>query len=632
MAEPTVDLILRRFDKGQARLSRFYESFEEAEMFYEGNWEPEGPESMPKTVPATAFAIVEEATDHVDVEHITAHVPTIGKKGQNEAQAGKIKLFLRGIWNYWSGHAEDIPPARDFTKNLFLGNKAIFRVLVDWDAWPEPDIPEGTKKAEADEIRSQMRDIRAMNFPVVCNSISPRYFIDDPTIGRKRWAMEFYNKDADDVRELYGDWADPRKGEKPSEKSLYDADNVEIIDYWEEGTQPAKEEDVDAGLAKKVGDDVVGCWRVIIGDHILAKGPSWLAGYPLPYVIKYGGSGRESRDGHHEKKGRGILHPIRSLLMAEGRRLTQLDCITAFYATPVLFAEGEENEWKVVWEPGWLNFTPPGRKTPEAPTFPQPHAALLATIAQLQSGIERGTFGSVVRGEKQAGTRSAAEHAILSAQAELRFRPAKRAVEDAIREVNEKTLLLLKNVILKADDEVIVPTADDTMEKPPVLKSSDIPTPFYHRIELEDTSPSAVSREALVGIQLYQAGGIDLEEMMTRAGIENTADMKVRVMRDKVMMSPLVVNHLGKQFVEEYTGESVDEIEFEEALLQLYKQMGLQAIGQQAQGQQGMNQGAAPMGVGAMQGQGASVPGGPEETVRTIQGMGQVGRPTPNAA
>lgn len=621
MSEPTVDLILRRFDKGQARLSRFYEAFEESEMFYEGNWEPEGPESMPKTVPATAFAIVEEATDHVDVEHITAHVPTIGKKGQNEAQAGKIKLFIRGMWNYWSGHAEDIPPARDFTKNLFLGNKAIFRVLVDWDAWPEPDIPEGTKKAEADEIRNQMRDIRAMNFPVVCNSISPRYFIDDPTIGRKRWAMEFYNKDADDVRELYGDWADPRKREKPSEKSLYDADNVEIIDYWEEGTQPAKEEDVDAGLAKKVGDEVSGCWRVIIGDHILAKGPSWLAGYPLPYVIKYGGSGRESRDGHHEKKGRGILHPIRSLLRAEGRRLTQLDAITAFYATPVLFAEGEESEWNFKWEPGWLNFRPQGRDTPEAPNVPQPHAALLATIAQIQAGMERGTFGSVVRGEKQAGTRSAAEHAILSAQAELRFRPAKRAVEDAIREVNEKTLLLLKNVILKADDPVIVPTADDTMESPPRLKASDIPTPFYHRIELEDTSPSAVSREALVGVQLHQEGAIDDEEMMTRAGIENTADMKQRVRRDRIMKLPYVEMHLGRELVESFTGEPVEEMEFQEALIQAHQGMRLQQA-------QGINQGAAPIGVGAMQGQGASVPGGPEEMVRTIQGMGQIGRPT----
>jgi len=624
MTEPTRELILRRHEKGQARLSRFFEAFDEAEMFYEGAWEPSGPENFPRTVPATASAIIEEATDHIDTEHITPHVPTIGRKGQSEQQAGKLKGFIQGMWNYWSSHAEDIPPPRDFTKNLFLGNKAVFRVLIDFDAWPEPEITEGMTRKQKDDLMAELRDIRAMDFPIVCQSISPRWFIDDPTIGRKKWGMEFYSKDVDEVQELYPKWGNPRTGDK--DDSL-DPDRAEIIDYWEEGSKSADAEDVKDGFAEKKGETIYGCWRAVLGDWTFALGPKFLAGYPLPWVVKYGGGGRESRDGHHEKKARGILHPVLSLLRAEGRRLTQLDVITAFYATPVLFAEGEEGEWIFKWEPGWLNFVPPGRALPQSPNVPQPHAALLATIAQIQSGIERGTFGSVVGGEKQPGTRSAAEHAILSSQAELRFRSAKRAVEDGIREVNEKVLILLRNVLLREDkDDIIVPVTDDTLQAPPTLKRNEIPSPFYHRIELRDMSPSAVSREALVAAQLKQAGIIDDEEAMERSGIQNTADMKIRVMRDKVMASPLVINHLARDFVEEYTGEAVEDMEFEEMLLQLYKQMGMQSA------TQGMNQGAAPIGIGAMQGQVPAQPGSPEETVRAAQGMQQIARPTRTVA
>ena len=116
---PNIELITKRYEKGQARLSRFFAAFDEAEMYYEGNWEPSGPEAFPKTTPATASAIIEEATDHIDTEHITPHVPTIGKKQKGEEEAGKLKGFIQGIWNYWSSHAEDIPPPRDFTRPDF---------------------------------------------------------------------------------------------------------------------------------------------------------------------------------------------------------------------------------------------------------------------------------------------------------------------------------------------------------------------------------------------------------------------------------------------------------------------------------------------------------------------------------
>src|SRR4030042_311306 len=91
MPQPDKELILKRYRKGLDRLSRFYAEFDEAEAFYEGDWEPGGPEGFPQTVPATASSIVDEATDHIDTDNITPHVPTIGKTQQSEKSAGKPK-------------------------------------------------------------------------------------------------------------------------------------------------------------------------------------------------------------------------------------------------------------------------------------------------------------------------------------------------------------------------------------------------------------------------------------------------------------------------------------------------------------------------------------------------------------
>lgn len=617
MPQPDRELILKRYRKGQERLSRFYQEFDEAEAFYEGDWEPGGPEGFPQTVPATASSIVDEATDHIDTDNITPHVPTIGKTQQSEQSAGKLKDFIIGAWSYFSAHSEDIPPLRDFTKNLFLGGKAVLEILPDFDCWPEPEIVEGMTNEKKDELMEEARAIRSLDFPIVCSSISPRWVIEDPTIGRKTWLIKHYLKDVEEVRALYPDWPDPRRAEQlaAGQTSLYDSDNVEIIDYWQEGSKDEKK-----------GQKTYGCWHVTLADGEEAQS-GFNEDYPLPYVIKFSGFGRESRDGQHHKKARGILHGIKSLLMAYGRRLTQLDVITAFYATPAMFSDADE-EFEFKWEPGWMNRVPKGT-TIQTPSLPTPHPALIATIAELRSDIEEGTFGSVLGGQKQPGTRSAAEHAILSAQAELRFRSVKRAVSDAIRQVDEKMITLVRDVLLlDVNDEIIVPTADDTMEKPPSLRKSDIPSPFYHSVELKDMSPSAISREALVAVQLYTGGVIDLEEAMERAGITGTADMKKRVMRDKVMQTPYVINHLGRDLVEAYTGEPVEEMEFQELLLQMHQQMKLAAAQGQAQPQgQGMNQAAAPMGLGAMQGQTGMMPGGPEQMAQTIQTVRKSARP-----
>lgn len=587
--QPDLTRILTRREQGEQRLSSFFADFDEAELFYDGDWEPDGIGDFPLTVPATAPAIIDEAVDHVDTRNLRAIVPTTGKRVGKELLAGKLKLFLKGIWNYWNTHGSDLAPLRDAVRKGFLCGKMVGKVMIDWDRWPEQTVKKGMNKKQRDEAMEDIRAIRDMEFPITVQSLSPQFFIDDPSIGRKRWGMEFYQRSADDIIANYPKWTRPTLPEGEDE-SIRPVD-VELLEYWEEDIVKGKP----------------GCWRAIVVENEWAMEPEWLPGYPLPYIVKYAGLGRESYDSQGSKKARGLLRPVRSLLRAEGRRLTQLDAIIAFYAAPPLVTAADQAELppsSFKWAPGVLNYLGDLKFKPEVITSPTPHAALIATIGTIQQGIERAVGQPILRGSKPTGTRTAGELEVLSAQASLRFLTVSNAAADFAKQVNEKTLKLIRNRLLKPGESIQVPTAEDTQDNPPRLTRSEIPEPFYHRVELGDTSPEANQRRALAAMEKRNQGFIDDETALEEAGYENTAEIRYKTMRDQALKGPLFMNYLGKVAVEEYFGVNVDEIEFEEALKQLIKQLGLQeAAGALGQGQ-GINQAASATGVSANAGAG----------------------------
>lgn len=585
MAAPTLIEILNRRDQGEQRLSGFFSAFDEDEQFYDGEWEPDGIGDFPITVPATASAIIDEAVDHVDTWNLRAIVPTTGRHVSKELLAGKLKLFIKGMWRYWNTHGSDLAPLRDAVRKGFLSGKMVGKVTIDWDRWPELEVKRGMTNKQKDEAMEDIRAIRDMDFPVTVQSLSPRFFIDDPSIGRKRWGMEVYTKTADDIVANYPNWV--RSALTEGEEESARPPEVEMLEYWEEDVVGRKP----------------GCWRAIMAEGEWALEPKWLEGYPLPYVVKYVGLGRESYDSRGGKKARGLLRGVGSLLRAEGRRLTQLDAIIAFYAAPPMVTAAEQGEFEFKWEPGYLNYVGDAKNIPVGIVMPTPHNALIATIATIQQGIERAVGQPILRGAKPTGTRTAGELEVLSAQASLRFLTVSQAAADFAKQVNEKTLKLLRNIILKDGGDIIVPTSEDTLDDPPRLKKSEIPDPFYHRVELGDTSPEARQRQALAAMEKWTRNFIDKETALEEAGYDNPAEVKYKAIRDMVFQSPLLINHLAKIAAEEYLGVDIDAMEFERALIELEKQMGVQRAAQAGQ-QGGINQAASPVGVSANAGAG----------------------------
>ena len=530
--------------RGQAALS---------EELYELRWQMDGiPDNIPITMPSTARAIVDEATDHSDFDPrwVKVHTPTYGLTETAATQSSRLRAFFPGWLYYQMTHANDVSPIRDFLKNLYIYGKAVFKVYWARDEWPEVEVTEGMTQSQVKKLTKKVKANREFVMPIVMRSVHPLALIEDPTNGVKKWAMEVYEHAPMEVVDLYEDWI-PKRLE--SDDLLDPNLTVQVMDCYERG-----EEDGVEGVYHQVFIDE--------GEGVVspATKSAFLPNQPFPYIVKFSGLGRQS-GGKYEEKARGLLYAVDSLLRAEGRRLTQLDHIISSMAWPTLFVTGPRSKFRVAYGPNIVNYIPQGVQvttvTPNIPAGP-----IQAGLATLQAGIERGTFGSVIRGEKPPQTTSAAQLAILSGQARLRFGAPKIHVEAALMEMFQKVAIIAKHAI---GEDLTLWQWDDTDAESPdklVLKPGDIPDPFVCHVEVMSDPIEEQERRAQFGVFLFEKGVIDWEEAAERAGVRDVAAMRRRVIRDKILFeTPAVIQAMGEQYILE-SGWDIESLTLEKAM------------------------------------------------------------------
>ena len=533
LPKPTVDTWHKRFRAAEKQQQKWRSEAEICEALYEQEWTVDGvPDNVPMTVPSTARAIVDEATDHSDFDPnwLTIRTPTYGMTEDAENDAGRIRAFLVA----WSSHqmtqANDASPFRDFNKNAYLSGKSVYKVVVDYDNWPEYE--EG---ADPDEM-SRVSAERQFYVPIVLRALDPIVVYEDPTIGEKQWVIERYQHEAVEVLSLYEKWL-PATGLR-TDRDVVLEENISL-DLWD---------------CYQIGElkGEKGIWhQVLVGKSEDDKTPAtkavFLPNEPFPYVIKFSG-GRQS-SGRYEQKARSLLFAAKSLLKAEARRFSQLDAIIQMLAWPTTVVTGPKSRFEFVFGPNVVNYVPMGVKvdtvTPQIPAGP-----IQSALAVIQAGIERATFGSVIRGSKPPQTTSAAQLAILSGQARMKFGAPKIGHETALREVYEKVLHIVKYVLR---DKVTVYQTDDTLEESPtevVLGPSDIPERPAVQVYIGQDPIEERERQIQSAILLKREGLIDEEEARERAGIKSTAAMRRRRIRDMVLMgSPNILAALGESFI-----------------------------------------------------------------------------------
>jgi hypothetical protein len=453
----------------------------------------------------------------------------------------------------------DVSPIRDFIKNLHLYGKAVYKTVADLNEWPELEIAEGVSEDEARVIRDQLTGDRQFAIPIVLRSIAPTALYEDPSIGIKGWAIEAYTRDAQEVMEQFEEYIpeDALDTMAPGPESMF-----EVWDCYQvgvEGRTPGLFHQiiVYAGWDEQAGEDKF----YPIGEA------EFMAYHPFPYTVKFSGFGRQS-SGKYEEKARGILSGAISLLKAEARRLSQTDAIVSALAWPTLFVTGPRSRFHVEYGPNIVNYVPSGVTattiTPQLPVGP-----LQTSLAVLQAGIERATFGSVIRGDKPPQTTSAAQLAILSGQARLRFASIKIGHEAALTDVAVKAMTIARDVI---KEDLTVWQSDDTDETNSsglVLKQGDVPDRFVCKVTIKTDPAEEREREVQLAVFLFEKSAIDWEEMAERIGVSDIPAMRRRMIRDKILLnSPAVLQALGEQYVLD-SGYDIESLTLEKTMRDL---------------------------------------------------------------
>lgn len=549
LGKPDSALWVQRFNSIEAYQQAWRSEAKALLDLYELTWDMDGiPDGVPITIPSTARAVIDEATDHSDFDPhwLIVHTPTYGMEEEAEQKASRIRTFFPGFCAYQITHMNDVSPFRDYVKNGYLVGKRVYKVIVDWDEWPKLEVGEGDTEENVHRKRRDIERDREFIVPIVVRAIDPMALYEDRSIGQKTFAIEMYEYSPDEILPLYENWQ-PSEGTRAKFEESWAVENpgmrVQLWDCYQIGRENGKD----------------GIWHQVFinekpGDPVLspADGPGsdavFLPGEPFPYRVRYAGFGRQS-SGKYEQKARGLLFGVQSLIKAEARRETQLDSIVAQMAWPTLFVTGSRARFAVEWGPNVVNYVPPGT-TATTVNAPIPSGPIAQALSIIQAGIERGTFGSVIRGDKPPNTTSAAQLAILSGQARLRFGATTIHHEADLTWIYETVARIIKDV-LKAP--VTIWQTNDTDEKKPeklVLGPDDIPDHLVTHIEILADPIEEQERRGQYAAFLYEKGAIDLEEFRERAGIRDTAAMRRRVLRDKVLLeSPGILSALGERYL-----------------------------------------------------------------------------------
>jgi hypothetical protein len=621
LGKPDLSLWVTRYQIAAEQQKIWREDCATWESFYEQTWVIDGlPENVKATIPSTARAIVDEATDHSDFnpDWLKINLPTYGMSTDAELNSSLLRSFIIGWLTYQAEHANDVSPYRDWTKNVYLLGKGVYKVVADYASWPELNIADGTTEAEARALQAQVTAEREFaGIPAVLRSIYPLALYEDPSIGEKRWAIEVYEGAASEIAPLYEAW---QPQTRKDDGSTYTRDELEemnarlqIWDCYQLGEMAGLKgiwhqvclNELPLSLAAGTGE-ATAAFGINLSP---ASGPESTAVFmpnePFPYVVKFSGLGRQS-SGRYEEKARGILSGVISLLAAEARRLTQLDSIISQMAWPTFFVTGNRSRFEIAFGPNMVNYVPPG--TTAVPMVPPiPAGPIQSALATIQSGIERGTFGSVIRGDKPANTTSAAQLAILSGQARLRFGAIHMQHASALAEVAGKVTHIVKHVIKEPVTIWQTDDVDETSAEKVVVKPSNIPNHLVVRFDIATDPAEQRDREIQLAAFMFEKGAIDLEEFRERCGIRNTAAMRRRAIRDKVLMgSPGVIAALGEQYLLE-SGYDIESLTLEKASRdmlilrrqqEMYQSMMGGTGGENAAGSQpaGMNIQPSPLG------------------------------------
>ena len=502
-AKPSLEDILARWKEDTTYFSNFHAACKLEEDYYLLRRKTPVPPGVDEFRPATAPAIVNIATDHVDVNNLSIDVPATPRSA---ARAEKLKKLYLGSWL-----SIKKPVLRTVVRQGFLYGIGFLKPMFDADRWPNAPILDDAKSEEAyKDSLADFLERKKIAFPLTCNVVNPRNMVWDDSKTRMKWAIEFYDMPANQVANQYPEWQ-AKAGQTMAH----------WMEYWDEN------------------------WVAYLADEKLVWGP-YKHGYGfLPHNPLLPVQSFILEDGPPEERYRGILKPVHTLLDEEARLTSQISAIvrtTAWrsldFTGPRQMAEEAAEKYEL-W--GGKNVLPPGVTVTMSP-MPQVPPDLYQQLSVVQTMIEEATFPNVIRGMRPKGVSTGFGISVQAGMGRLVFSGVADGLRHAIEETNKRFAMLVENKIM---GPITVHARTEVHNFDESIGPEDIRGYYENSVEVKAEAPEEREREAILAMRLREPGPdgmpmISLYEAQRRAGIANPLEEQMRTKMEMLVNSPEV--------------------------------------------------------------------------------------------
>ena len=499
---PTRDEIMTLYREGATYFQPFHSQCETEEDYYNGNRSvpvpknADGSAAIDSVWPATAGAIVNVATDHVDVNNLQIDVPSTAR---SRARAERIKKFLIGAWV-----SIKTPVLRTAVRQSFLYGVSFLKDMFDADMWPDaPHEADFDSEQDYKEALKEFMDSRCIKWPLDVGVVNPRNLIWDDSSTRMKWVIEVQKRSSQDLKRRFPEWV-----------SRSPSDMAEWVEYWDEE------------------------WVAYLADGEFVFGPERHGYGHMPYTPILPVHTFTFQDGPPDKRFRGVLHPVHSLLDEEARLVTQIGTIirTTAYRTldfsgPRAQAEEAASDYELF---GGKNVLPPGVGVSVSPMVVVP-PNLYEQLNLVQTYIEQATFPNVIRGMRPKGVGSGFGISVLAGMGRLVFQGVADGVRHAVEQSNTKLLQLVEN---KLKGRVTVYARNDIHRFDQSIGPEDIRGFHENIVMVKAEAPEERERESLLALRLHAAGVISLYEAQRRAGITNPLEEQMQIRAEQLLNTP----------------------------------------------------------------------------------------------
>jgi hypothetical protein len=496
---PRVDEILSLWREGQQYYQGFHAQCKVEEEYYNGLRKIPVPEGIDPIWPATANAIINVATDHVDVNNLTIDVPS---SPRSRARAEKLKRFYQGVWL----SIKD-PILRTCVRQSFMYGLGFLKDMYASDQWPDgPTIDQfGDDTAAYKKELQDFLDRRQIAFPFEVMSPRATNLIWDDSRTRMKWCIEFSERRVRDIARRYPEWT---KGKDSTSIGQW-------MEYWDEE------------------------WVAYLMDDEIVWGPHKHGYGHLPYTPLYPANSYTFEDGLPQDRFRGILYPVHSLLDSEARLVSQLEAMVRSTAWRTLDFQGAPSQAEKARDSyeifGGMNVLPPGVTVAVSPMV-NVGQDLFAELNIVQTLIEQATFPNVIRGIRPRGVSTGFAVSVLAGMGRLVFQGVADGLRHTIEQANSKFAQLVEN---KIKGRVTVHGRTEVHSFDQSIEPDDIRGYYENVVQVKAEAPEEREREALLAMRLLQSGVISLYEAQRRSGIINPLEEQLQQRAEQLMNSPV---------------------------------------------------------------------------------------------